>query len=99
MPLRGVAHLPARGGCLPATSTWTATVHALLRHLESAGYRGSPQLVDTGVDAAGRQQLRYVDGELVHPYSWSDRGIIEVARLLRELHDATATFVPPQDAT
>ena len=77
---------------------WTAAVHALLRHLEAVGYRGSPRLVGTGIDGHGRQQIRYVDGELVHPYAWSDRGIIEVARLLRELHDATATFVPPQDA-
>lgn len=77
---------------------WTATVHALLRHLESVGYRGSPRLVGTGVDGAGRQQIRYIDGELVHPYAWSERGIIEVAQLLRELHDATASFVPPQDA-
>ena len=77
---------------------WTPTVHALLRHLESVGYRGSPRLLGTGIDGAGRQQIRYVDGELVHPYPWSDRGIIGVARLLRELHDATASFVPPQDA-
>jgi len=77
---------------------WTASVHALLRHLESVGYRGSPRLVGPGIDSAGRQQLRYVGGELVHPYAWSDRGIIGVARLLRELHDATASFVPPPGA-
>lgn len=77
---------------------WTPTVHALLSHLESVGYRGSSRLVDTGIDASGRQQLRYIDGELIHPYAWSDAGIVEVARLLRELHDATASFVPPQDA-
>lgn len=77
---------------------WTSTVHALLRHLEAVGYRGSPRLVGTGIDAAGRQQIRYVDGELVHPYAWSDSGIVEVARLLRELHDATASVVLPQGA-
>lgn len=77
---------------------WTPSVHALLRHLGSVGYRGSPRLVGSGTDAAGRQQLRYVNGELVHPYSWSDTGVVEVARLLRELHEATATFDPPQGA-
>lgn len=60
---------------------WTPAVHALLHHLESVGYRGSSRLVDAGIDAAGRQQLRYIDGEFVHPYAWSERGIIEVARL------------------
>jgi hypothetical protein len=77
---------------------WTPTVHALLRHLHDVGYRGSPRLVGAGIDTAGRQQIGYIDGELVHPYAWSNRGIIEVARLLRELHDATASFVSPRDA-
>ena len=62
---------------------WTPTVHALLCHLESVGYRGSPRLVGTGIDPAGRQQIRYVDGELVPPSPWSARGILGVARLLR----------------
>ena len=88
--LDGVVYRP----CAP----WTPSVHALLRHLESTGYRGSPRLVGTGVDGAGRQQLRFVEGELVHPYAWSDAGIVEVARLLRELHEATADFSPPGDA-
>lgn len=77
---------------------WTSTVHALLRHVESVGYRGSPRLLGAGIDAAGRHQMRYVDGELVQPYPWSDPGINEVARLLRELHDATTSFVPPEDS-
>jgi hypothetical protein len=76
---------------------WTGSVHALLRHLEAAGYRGAPRLVGSGFDANGRQQMGYVEGELVHPYPWSDEGIVEVAGLLRELHDATANFTPPPD--
>ena len=77
---------------------WTPSVHALLRHLDAARYRGSPRLVGTGFDEAGRQQLQFVDGEVVHPRAWSDAGVVELGRLLRELHDATTDFSPPEDA-
>ena len=73
---------------------WTNAVHALLSHLEEVGYRGSPRLVDSGIDDEGRQRLHYVEGDHVHPKRWSDEGIVEVARLLRELHDATTDFAP-----
>src|SRR2546430_17506725 len=81
------------------TGPWTPTVHALLRHLEAVGFRGAPRLVGRGVDDSGRQVLTYVDGELVHPYAWSSGAVAEVARVLRELHDATLSFVPPDGAT
>jgi hypothetical protein len=55
-------------------------------------------LIGSGVDEAGHQRLEYIEGELVHPYAWSDDGVVQVARLLRELHDATGSFVPPPDA-
>src|SRR4051794_8932959 len=78
---------------------WTTTVHALLRHLEQVGFDGAPRLVDGGLDPSGRQVLTYVDGELVHPYAWSDDAIVAVGRMLRRLHDATLSFVPPDGAT
>jgi hypothetical protein len=86
------------GSVYRPTAPWTRSVHALLRHLECVGYRGCPRLVGEGVDREARQVLHYIEGELVHPYPWSDNGIVEVARLLRELHDATRTFIPPPDA-
>jgi hypothetical protein len=42
--------------------------------------------------------LTYVEGEVAHPNPWSDDGIWRVGQLLRELHDATASFRPPEDA-
>jgi hypothetical protein len=36
------------------TGPWTPAVHALLRHLEEAGFAGAPRLVGTGLDAGGR---------------------------------------------
>jgi phosphotransferase family enzyme len=81
-----------------AGAPWTSSVNALLRHLEQVGYRGAPRLVGDGIDVEGRQVLRYVEGSLVHPYAWSDDAVVEVARLLRELHDATGSFVASHDA-
>jgi hypothetical protein len=77
---------------------WSAAVHALLRHLEAAGFRGSPRVLGDGFDDEGRERLSYLEGELVHPDSWPDDGIAELGMLLRELHDAGSTFRPPPDA-
>ena len=77
---------------------WTATIHALLRHLEAVGFTGAPRVVGDGYDGRGNEVLTYIEGEVAHPNSWSDDGIWQVGRLLRELHDATASFQPPEDA-
>ena len=102
-----------RGTVLPSTRTevrrvgdtvvrsggpWTPAVHALLRHLEAVGFRGSPRVIGEGVDSEGRERLSFLAGEPVHPHGWSDAGIAELGRLLRELHDAGSTFRPPRDA-
>lgn len=76
---------------------WTPAVHALLDHLAAAGFTGSPRVV--GHDDAGREIVTYIDGESVHPHAWSDEGIWRVGRMLRDLHDATASFRPPDGAS
>ena len=77
---------------------WTPSVHALLRHLENVGFNAAPKIVGSGFDIHGRETISYIDGSFVHPKPWSDDGLILVARLLRELHDATATFSSPENA-
>jgi hypothetical protein len=77
---------------------WTATVHALLNHLEKVGFTGSPCVVGDGYDDQGREVVTYIDGDFVHPHAWSDEGVWRAGRLLRDLHDATATFQPPANA-
>jgi Phosphotransferase enzyme family len=88
-----------RGGTVlrPAAS-WTPAVHALLRHLEQAGFEGAPRVIGDGYDDQGREVLTYINGTFVHPGAWSDDGIWHAGRLLRALHDATAGFRPPPDA-
>lgn len=74
----------------------SAATHALLRHLEHAGFSGAPRFL--GVDAAGREVLSYVPGETVTaPYpDWSmtDAALESVAHLLRRYHEAVAGFAP-----
>jgi hypothetical protein len=69
----------------------TPVVHALLRHLEAAGFQGAPRVV--GTDRLGREILTYVPGRgglcLANA---GDQFLAELAVLLRGFHDATAGF-------
>lgn len=81
---------------LRSTGPWTAAVQALLRHLEAVGFPASPRVIDA--DAGGRERLSYLEGEVVHPHPWPAAGIAALGGGLRDLHEATASFVPPPDA-
>jgi hypothetical protein len=75
-----------------------AYVHALLDHLESKGFAGAPRYL--GVDAAGREVLTFVEGEVAarpHPDWLADEArLVSIARLVRTYDDATVDFVPPE---
>ncbi|MFI5938611.1 hypothetical protein [Actinoplanes sp. NPDC051494] len=74
-----VVHKPA--------SPWTATVHALLRHLESAGFAGAPRAL--GFDEQGRETLTHRRGETIGgrvPWpgrAFDDHVLVQVGRWLR----------------
>jgi hypothetical protein len=74
---------------------WTSAVHALLDHLERAGFTGSQRAVSAD---DGEDVVTYIPGESVSPHAWSDEGVFQVGCLLRGLHDATAGFTPPPAA-
>lgn len=76
----------------------TDAVLALLRHLEAVGFAGAPRVVGSGRATDGRMVVTYVPGESAHPRAWADEHVGRVGALLRGLHDATADYVPPQDA-
>jgi hypothetical protein len=82
-----------------ATGPWTATVHALLRHLERRGFDAAPR--SFGTDAQGREVLSYIAGRTA-PASLenfhSEAVLTAVAQLVRRYHDATAGFQAPPDA-
>jgi Ser/Thr protein kinase RdoA (MazF antagonist) len=77
---------------------WTPTVHALLRHLEAAGFGAAPRPVGSGFDADGRETLTYIEGEFTQPGPWSLDGAAALGTLLRDLHRATGSFRPPAGA-
>src|SRR5689334_2899089 len=49
---------------------WTPAVHALLIHLENAGFTGSPRVIGNGYDGHGREVLTYIPGDTVDPHAW-----------------------------
>ena len=79
----------------PQRRTSPAT-HALLQHLESTGFDGSPRFL--GVDTQNREVLSYISGDTVAPPypSWvlTDETLRSVARLLLRYHQAVSTLDP-----
>lgn len=81
---------------LRPSSPHTGSIHAFLRAVSQAGFKGAPQPV--GVDDDGRERLVFIDGDVpLTPYpdwSQSDAALASMARLLRGLHDAARGFDP-----
>jgi len=79
---------------------WTPAVHALLQHLEAAGFDAAPRAL--GLDDEGREVVTYAAGNVVWPDHFdvleSDGALAEIAQLIRGYHDVVATFSPPSDA-
>jgi Ser/Thr protein kinase RdoA (MazF antagonist) len=80
------------------SAPWTSTIHALLRHLEAVDFSGAPRVVGDGFDDEGHEVLTYIDGAIQHPHAWTNEGIAAAGAMLRELHDASARFTPPEGA-
>lgn len=73
---------------------WTPAVHALLQHLEVAGFAGSPRSL--GTDPQGREVLTWVEGD---QFPWyADDDLATFGGLVRELHDVTHGFAAPPGA-
>lgn len=79
------------------TGPWAPSVHRLLHHLETASFETAPRVVESGFDESDRETLSFLEGEFVHPHAWSNEGLVALGKMLRRLHDATATFVPSGD--
>jgi Phosphotransferase enzyme family len=76
---------------------WSPAIHALLDHFEAVGFDGAPRFL--GVDDAGREVLRYVEGDAaLAPIPTDDEVLAELGLLLRHMHEAVADFEPPPDA-
>jgi hypothetical protein len=74
------------------------TVHSFLRHLRDKGLDCVPEPLSLNEET---EVLRYIDGESGGD-GWKnqhdEQGLRSAAQLLRRIHDASADWVPPQDA-
>ena len=83
---------------------WSPAVHEYLRHLETAGFDGSPRVLGIEDD---REVLTFIDrdvavdprwepghGQRLPPYARTDLALRAVADLLRQLHAAASGFHP-----
>lgn len=79
---------------------FTATVQAFLMHLQEQGFTAAP--VALGYDDAGREVLSYVPGQVprepLPDWATTVEVLVELARLVRRLHDAASSWRPPADA-
>lgn len=97
-----MTEVPLTGGNMGAVSRlggevrrrageWTPAVHALLTTYERAGIGATPRVL--GLTPDGRERLTYLPGVVpAYPlpaWVWSDEVLVDAARLLRRLHDAS----------
>lgn len=71
----------------------SATIRRLLSHVRAQGVTWVPEPL--GTDAAGRDVWSFIPGEVIHDlpaWLWSADILTDVARRLREWHEATASF-------
>ena len=69
----------------------SASILEFLSQLESSGFRGAP--VPVGLEADGRERLRFIPGEVAIPpfpdWVQTDEALTSTVELIRELHDAS----------
>ena len=83
---------------------WSPAVHEYLRHLEAAGFAGSPRVL--GIENS-REVLTFIDGDVavdprwqpghghrLPPYARTGTALCRAAKLIRQLHSAAAGFRP-----
>jgi len=83
---------------------WSPAVHEYLRHLEAAGFEGSPRVLGIEGD---REVLTFIDGDVaadprwqpghghrLPPYARTELALRGAAQLIRKLHAAAAGFRP-----
>jgi len=84
--------------------SWSPAMHEYLRHLEVAGFGGSPRVLGIEDD---REVLTFIDGDVANdphwrpghghrlpPYARTEQALRGAAELIRQLHWAAAGFQP-----
>jgi hypothetical protein len=78
---------------------WTAQVQRLMQGLRDAGVAVVPKPL--GVNESGAEVVQFVDGDVgIYPmpaWVWNDALLVEVARAVRSVHDASVGLDLPSD--
>jgi hypothetical protein len=75
---------------------WTPTIQRLLAHVRAKGLLWVPEPL--GLDEVGREILSFLPGTVPHDmpeWIWTEQVLEDVARALREWHEATVDFSAP----
>lgn len=80
---------------------WSDSVATYLRHLERAGFKEAPRYL--GIDESGRDVLAFIPGDVpgqpvVEQWAAATSVLVDIAKLLRRLHESSTSFAPPADA-
>jgi hypothetical protein len=71
----------------------TNTIHELLNYVRSRGIDWVPE--SFGIDSDGKHVLSYIEGVVPHDtpqWIWDDNILMDIAKRLRQWHDATVDF-------
>jgi Ser/Thr protein kinase RdoA (MazF antagonist) len=83
---------------LRSAGAWTPTIHRLLAYLRGQGLDWVPEPFGTTED--GREIVSYLPGDVpAYPmpdWVWDDALLVDTARKLRQMHDATASYTDPE---
>lgn len=74
----------------------TPTIQRLLAYVRAKGVNWVPEPL--GIDEACREVLSFIPGVVPHElpaWIWSEQVLVDVAKAMREWHDATADFSTP----
>ncbi len=82
---------------------WSPTIHRFLKFLEKNGFNESPKFY--GIDKDNREILSFIRGDTgvdfpkLKPYMMSDEVLVDIAKILKKLHDISALFKTDIDDT
>jgi hypothetical protein len=68
--------------------SWSPNIHLLLTHFYNNGLP-VPKIIKTDNTY---EYLEYINGEQIHPYKWNNESLVEIANLVKKLHNTAKTF-------
>jgi thiamine kinase-like enzyme len=67
---------------------WSKNIHRLLVHFQNHGLP-VPKIIKTDNKY---EYLEYINGEIIHPNKWNNDLLVEIAKLVKAIHESAKTF-------